>query len=980
MSTVIDSYSEATRDAANVVYSAVAAWGQSITGDGLALQWVEWFIQRVNSPTGSCYAKLYAHSGVFGASSVPTGAALATSAPINVATLSGSYTLVRFKFLTPYTLVNGTKYCITFEFSGGNASNYVNIGYDGSAPGHGGNAFYYTTGWSAYAAGDTCFYARSSTPTEAAWSVHTIQDNIEHSVIVGGKVYAPALKAGGTGGLYVFDLATGNEDLLYVTSNYLAGSPIVSGGFAFVYDHVAGVIKRVQLSDGSVTHTLSGLSDIDIETVGWDTANSRIIVPLATAIRGYNMADLSQAWTNPITSTQTNAQEGSPVVVGDYIYFRPNNSALLYKLNLSDGTTAGSANVGAPSSAYSYAGPVYDPDHDYVYCPGADGYVACVRVSDMTVIWNVPLGAGMATPRIHNAIGYHNGQVFVPVRDEGANYKAKLFLLDYSDGEILNTNTSAWDDGQDFTTMLLTDTLVVIPGCNYADLYNAKLYVINQSDGTLNTSKALAYSAACGGVACASGGLVIIDELDGFIECFDLGSGTSEDSEHYMKNLYHNGYAGDRLGPSGESLSSDLSDSVTLSDALTKEFSAGRSDAVTLVDAITKAFGKGTIEDEVTLSDFFSKLLYSAFGLQIDDGVSLSDSMAVAFGVQKVDGVTLLDTIVKAAGLGKADGVSLSDAVVKAVGLLKASGLTLSDLISTNVDSIAAAPVLLSRSPMPGESGAAINVPVTFAIQQGGQDPVDLASIVVTINGKNYGYLDDEFVWGGNPSLYQVSVRHPDFQYDETVSVVITASSVFGQLGMDPAVFSFHVRRDPTPTRTVDILTIEEDWVRQGVERYTVNLELWWGRYQKLPYIENMALRVACGDTNARGKEILENGYFSIRIEDGEYVAMYPDTELDLGPMFTNTKKDMSFKLLIPEGAQTTRYFVIELQFEPKVAFLYGATCVGFGIYMDAGNLIALNPTTHLYRAYVFNQAMWNDLTRVGIVASPLWRGMDKKW
>jgi hypothetical protein len=211
---------------------------------------------------------------------------------------------------------------------------------------------------------------------------------------------------------------------------------------------------------------------------------------------------------------------------------------------------------------------------------------------------------------------------------------------------------------------------------------------------------------------------------------------------------------------------------------------------------------------------------------------------------------------------------------------------------------------------------------------------------------------------------------------------------------MVPVTYSFTAEWQDSLTRTgvgnielykagdysFDILTVEEDWVRQGVVRYTAELEVWWGRYQKLPYIENLEMMVSAGDTNARGKEILENGWLSVKVSEGSFVPMYAGTKIDLGPMFTHSKKSIFFKLLVLETAATTKYFVMGLKFEPQMFFPYGRFQYAKGVYSSAGNMIALMPNAHIYRAYVFDAEMWNQLIALGIVTSPFWRGEDHQW
>ncbi len=158
---VTDSYSETGQDSDEQLYSGGnTAVGQSITGDGRALMSATFYLRKVGSPTGDMVAKLYAHSGTFGTSSVPDGDPLATSAVIAASRLGVSYALTTFVFDGSVSLDSGVYYVIVLEYAHGDASNRVEAGYDASAPSHGGNKSDYSGSWAAAAGEDLCFYVR----------------------------------------------------------------------------------------------------------------------------------------------------------------------------------------------------------------------------------------------------------------------------------------------------------------------------------------------------------------------------------------------------------------------------------------------------------------------------------------------------------------------------------------------------------------------------------------------------------------------------------------------------------------------------------------------------------------------------------------------------------------------------------------------------------------------------------------------------
>ncbi len=164
-----DSYSESFSPTSFQLNSggATQGIGQSFTGDGNALNSAKFYIKKFGSPTGNAVVKVYTHSGTFGTSSVPTGAALATSANFDVSTLTTSFQLISFSFSggNKIALTNGTKYVVTIEYSGGDGSNALIVGADGTTLGHAGNKVGYNgSSWAAQSTFDVPFYVYTVSP------------------------------------------------------------------------------------------------------------------------------------------------------------------------------------------------------------------------------------------------------------------------------------------------------------------------------------------------------------------------------------------------------------------------------------------------------------------------------------------------------------------------------------------------------------------------------------------------------------------------------------------------------------------------------------------------------------------------------------------------------------------------------------------------------------------------------------------------
>ncbi len=164
-STVQDSYSETNANTTLGTDGTIVRYGQSFTASvsGL-LETAQFYISKFGSPTGTVTANLYAHTGTFGTTGTPTGAALATSGTLDISTLTTSNVLTTFTFTTTnrYAIVAGTKYCIELIYTGGDASNYLVVGVDTTAPTHSGNAFSYNGSYTAIAGDDIPFYVNAS--------------------------------------------------------------------------------------------------------------------------------------------------------------------------------------------------------------------------------------------------------------------------------------------------------------------------------------------------------------------------------------------------------------------------------------------------------------------------------------------------------------------------------------------------------------------------------------------------------------------------------------------------------------------------------------------------------------------------------------------------------------------------------------------------------------------------------------------------
>lgn len=160
-SPIINSYSENNKSSDGALDNTNQGFAQSFSASTSAiLRNATFYLKKAASPTGNAVAKLYATSGAFGSASVPTGTALATSDNFDVATLKTTYQLIPFTFsgANQLTLNSQSNYCVSVEYSNGDAVNFVGIGNSNPGADPGNMAVLSSGTWTPFSTFDSVFY------------------------------------------------------------------------------------------------------------------------------------------------------------------------------------------------------------------------------------------------------------------------------------------------------------------------------------------------------------------------------------------------------------------------------------------------------------------------------------------------------------------------------------------------------------------------------------------------------------------------------------------------------------------------------------------------------------------------------------------------------------------------------------------------------------------------------------------------------
>jgi hypothetical protein len=132
---------------------------------------VRLLLLKLNNPTGNATVSIYAHSGTYGQSSIPTGSPLAVSDVFDVSSLTASPTLTTIPFsgVNKITLNEDQYYCLVVDYHGGNGLNqFIVCCVDSDI--HSGNMIWAggDQNWQPVTTNDIVFYVYTDLASESA--------------------------------------------------------------------------------------------------------------------------------------------------------------------------------------------------------------------------------------------------------------------------------------------------------------------------------------------------------------------------------------------------------------------------------------------------------------------------------------------------------------------------------------------------------------------------------------------------------------------------------------------------------------------------------------------------------------------------------------------------------------------------------------------------------------------------------------------
>src|ERR1035437_3894235 len=383
----------------------------------------------------------------------------------------------------------------------------------------------------------------------------------EHAIIHNGKLYAPLYDSdrGANGGLVVLNPVTGSVIKHFTIPGYCtAAAPAFDKkGYLHIYD-CGGFIAKLDENTGTVLRTLNIAGALDWEAVAYDPVNDVILIASKGdhSLSAVRASDSTLAWRNTdVNLTYGNSEIDPPLIVGAYVYWQ-DYAGVLFKISLSTGITAASTNAtsaGLPASPYafsSYSQIIYDSVNNRLYLTNSTGHTAfAVNPADLSVVWSrLVESAGW---NFNRGGAWHNNVWYVTARETAYPYRSKVYALDtQNSGNILWTNTTAYDNGAEVSSVLADYNYVYAGTYDYSDQDYNKLLILNALDGSVAATIPLLNGVASS-IPTFYGGKIIMglwydtsgQQVGGY-QALQVRDGGGTGDFYYKADRYQTGYVG----------------------------------------------------------------------------------------------------------------------------------------------------------------------------------------------------------------------------------------------------------------------------------------------------------------------------------------------------------------------------------------------------------------------------------------------------
>ena len=411
--------------------------------------------------------------------------------------------------------------------------------------------------------GDTTFtffdtFGTGGTPRDWNYTNNMIG---EHAIIHNGKLYAPLYDSdhGVNGGLVVLNPVTGSVIKHFTIPGYCtAAAPAFDkNGYLHIYD-CGGFIAKLDENTGTVLRTLNIGSALDWEAVAYDPVNDVILIASRDdhSLSAVRASDYSLAWRNTdVNLTYGSSEIDPPLIVGAYVYWQ-DYAGVLFKISLSTGITAASTNAtaaGLPATPYafsSYSQIIYDSAGNRLYLTNSTGHTAfAVNPADLSVVWSQVVEA--SGWNFNRGGAWHNNVWYVTARETAYPYRSKVYALDtQNSGNVLWTNTTAYDNGAEVSSVLADYNYVYAGTYDYSDQDYNNLLILNALDGTVAATIPLLNGVASS-IPTFYGGKIIMglwydvsgQQVGGY-QALQVRDGGGTGDFYYKADLYQTGYAG----------------------------------------------------------------------------------------------------------------------------------------------------------------------------------------------------------------------------------------------------------------------------------------------------------------------------------------------------------------------------------------------------------------------------------------------------